>query len=310
MQTIPLVSLVAAVATRQHGVVSKQQLAELGFKPVRLRHWRETGRLEPLLPGVFRVAGAPVGTEQLLSAAVLWAGTDALVSHRSAGALWGFDDMNPAKPEITVPIAMSKRIPQVVVHRTRNALAERRTRHGLATTTPERTLIDLAGSLRPDELEIALESARRERLVTTASVERSLVRLGPRGRDGIASLQALLTALGDDAPSESALEVLTARLLRASDLAKPQRQVEVTAFGKRYLLDFAWPFARVALECDGKKWHEFERDRRRWSSISSATGYRIIWATKQRVTREPEQLVAEVREALNQEVRDKLTPAS
>jgi len=195
---------------------------------------------------------------------------------------------------------MSKRVPEVVVHRARSPITQHRTRNGLPTTTPERTIIDLAGSLRSEQLEIAFESARRERLLTTESVERALGRVGPRGRDGTASLQALLADISNEPPCESALEVMTARMLRATDLPKPQRQVQVIAFDKLYRLDFAWPFARVALECDGKKWHEgaFERDRRRWSAIGAATGYRIVWATWQRVTNEPDQILAELRGAI------------
>ena len=147
-------------------------------------------------------------------------------------------------------------------------------------------------------MEIALESARRERLVTTASVARALSSAGARGRGGADPLQALLTALGTQPPCESALEVLTARLLRASDLPAPQRQVEVVAFGSAYRLDFAWPAEGVALECDGRKWHEldFERDRRRWSAITAQTGYRFVWATWQAVNDTPERIVAELRE--------------
>jgi very-short-patch-repair endonuclease len=250
-----------------------------------------------VLPGVLRIAGAPTSREQEFRSAILWAGHGALVSHRAAGELWPFDGVTATKPEITLPASVVKRVPQVIVHHTRTSLAERRTRRGLPTTTPERTIIDLAGALRAEPLEIAFESARRDRLVTTKSVDRALERLGSRGRDGTASLQTLLNFLADEPPCESALEVITARMLRASDLPTPQRQVEVTAFGRKYRLDFAWPDARVALECDGRKWHEsdFERDRRRWSAISAATGYRIVWATWQRVRREPEQILAELR---------------
>jgi hypothetical protein len=49
------------------------------------------------------------------------------------------------------------------VHQTRTPIAGR-TRRAIATTTPERTLVDLAGSLRAEKPEIAFESARRERL--------------------------------------------------------------------------------------------------------------------------------------------------
>jgi very-short-patch-repair endonuclease len=297
MQTVPIATRVSDIARRQHGVVSSAQLATEGLTVREIEGWRLRGRIERVLPGVFRLAGAPESTEQMLSAAVLWAGRDALVSHRSAGELWGFDDMNPAKPEISVPVKMSKRVPDVVVHRTRSALTDRRTRFGLPTTTPERTIVDLAGSLSEEQLEIAFESARRDRLVTTTSVGRTLTRIGPRGRDGIASLQAMLKELDDEPPCESALEVLAARIVRASDLPKPQRQVEVTAFGEEYRLDFAWPYWRVALECDGKKSHEprFERDRERWSAIGAATGYRIVWATWRRVKRDPERILAEIR---------------
>jgi very-short-patch-repair endonuclease len=173
----------------------------------------------------------------------------------------------------------------------------------LATTTPERTIIDLAGVLREEQVEIALESARRDRLLTTESVERALNRLGPRGRDGTASLQSLLTYLGDDAPSESALEVLAARMLRKSDLPRPERQVDVVAFGEKFRLDFAWPEAKVVLECDGEKWHAFEHDRERWSAIVAATKFHIVWATWRRLKREPTQLLAELEELLRASAR-------
>lgn len=300
MATVPIAAQVAAVAREQDGLITAADLSALGIKTRRIESWRTNGRLERVMPGVFRLGGAPSSRHQRLSTAVLWGGTDALASHRSAGDLWGFDGMNPAKPEITVPISTHKRSSLVVVHQTRMPLTERRARSGIPTTTPERTIIDLAGSLRSEQMEIAFESARRERVLTIESVTRALAAAAPRGRDGTAALQTLLTDIGGEPPCESALEVITARLLRTSDLPKPKRQVEVRAFGRTYRLDFAWPHARMALECDGKRWHEaaFERDRRRWSAIGAATGYRIVWATWMRVKQEPDQLVAELRDAL------------
>ena len=70
------------------------------------------------------------------------------------------------------------------------------------------------------------------------------------------------------------------------------------AFAAKYRLDFAWPERLVALECDGRKWHaietDFERDRHRWSAITAATGYRIVWATWRRVRDEPAALLAQL----------------
>ena len=305
MQSVPVSRKIADIARGQHGLVTRGQLAEIRVSRHQIASWTDSGRLERVLNGVFRLGGAPASREQTLSAAVLWAGTAALVSHRSAGELWNFDGVKAPKPEITMPARSVKRSTEVTVHTTRDRLKERRTRQGLPTTTPERTLIDLAGTLRVEQLEIALESARRGRLVTVASVERALARFGTRGRNGSDALQGLLTTLASEPPAESALEVITAAMLRSSDLPRPQRQVEVVAFAAKYRLDFAWPDRLVALECDGRRWHtiesDFERDRHRWSAITAATGYRIVWATWRRVKAEPAALVAQLRQLMNGE---------
>jgi very-short-patch-repair endonuclease len=112
----------------------------------------------------------------------------------------------------------------------------------------------------------------------------------------------LLSPLDRESPAESALEVIAARVLRTSDLPAPRRQVEVVACGAQYRLDFAWPAARVALECDGRKWHEmqraFEHDRRRWSAITAETGYRIVWATWDRLQKDPASVLNQIRQLL------------
>ena len=302
MSTLPVVARMSRLAGTQHGLVTRAQLLELGVTRRQIEGWTASGRFERLLPGVLRLAGAPTTKEQALFAAVLWGGTDALVSHRSAGESWGYDGVKARKPEITTPTWVRRRSRHVVVHQTRAPVVQRRTRRGLPITTPERTLIDLAGVLNGKQLEIAFESARRERQVTVISVQRALDRLGTRGRPGSEQLQTLLTVLAAEPPAESALEVMAARLLRASDLPKAQRQVEVVASGVKYRLDFAWPDQLIALECDGRKWHEiesaFERDRQRWSAITAATGYRFVFATWRRVRAQPQAIVAELREPM------------
>ncbi len=309
MATLPITARVAAVGKRQHGLVTNAQLVELDFSSRRIHTWTTSGRLERVLPGVLRVPGAARTREQWFQAAVLWGGPAALVSHRAAGELWGLDGIAAARAEITIPLSVRKRCSNVVVHHTRSPTHERRTRRGLPVTTPERTIIDLSASLSAAQLEIAFESVRRERLATTASVGKALARVGTQGRVGAEQLQGLLRTLKKEPAAESALEVLTARLLRATDLPKPQRQVEVTASGANYRLDFAWPDRLVALECDGRS-HEmqFEHDRRRWSAITAATGYRFVFTTKGRLQKEPALIVTQLRGLLREPVT--ATPGS
>jgi predicted transcriptional regulator of viral defense system len=75
------------------------------------------GRWQEVLPGVYRVAGAPTSEEQSLMAACLWAGPGAAVSHRAAAGLWGLLEGHSTSVEITTPRRL--RHPGVVVHRVR-----------------------------------------------------------------------------------------------------------------------------------------------------------------------------------------------
>jgi very-short-patch-repair endonuclease len=274
--------------------VSRAQLSELRLTAKQIGGAVRAGRLERVLPNVFRLTGAPSTPQQTFAAAVLWAGTNALGSFRSAAELWSIDVPEGARAEVTVWGSAHPRCDDVVVHRVA-ASPERRVRLGIPVTSPERTIVDLAGVLSSPQLEIAFESARRARLVTVESTSRALAAAGAQGRRGAGRLRVLLAALADEPPAESALEVRVARLLRASDLPKPQRQLEVLANGRRYRLDFAWPEQALAPECDGRAWHDFEHDRRRWSAITAATGYRIVWATWARVRDEPERVLDEIR---------------
>src|SRR5438552_5156242 len=126
MGTVPLAARVASVARRQHGLVTVAQLADLGVSRKQIQGWTASGRLDRVLPGVTRVTGVPASREQAAQGAVLWAGPQALVSHRSAGDLWGFDGVKAAKPEITIPLFVKKRSQQVVVHHTRAKISDRR----------------------------------------------------------------------------------------------------------------------------------------------------------------------------------------
>jgi very-short-patch-repair endonuclease len=66
-------------------------------------------------------------------------------------------------------------------------------------------------------------------------------------------------------------------------------------------VDFGWPQLKAILECDGYDFHAsrepFQKDRRRWSAISSA-GWRLGVVTWFDVTRDPIYVVTLVRELL------------
>jgi predicted transcriptional regulator of viral defense system len=106
-----------ALAARQHGVITRAQLRRAGITEDAIR-WRVgTGSLELVVTGVYRVGGATRSWEQRLAGACLWGGPGACASHRSAGALWGFEGFGPGPVEIPTPKQNRARLP-FKVHRT------------------------------------------------------------------------------------------------------------------------------------------------------------------------------------------------
>src|SRR4051794_36849988 len=79
---------IAALADRQHGVVERTQLAKLGLARGAIE-WRvQRKRLHPLHRGVYSVGHRVLSGRGRWMAAVLSAGPGAVLSHRSAAALW------------------------------------------------------------------------------------------------------------------------------------------------------------------------------------------------------------------------------
>lgn len=290
----------AAVSTAQDGLFTHQQATELQFSQRQIDSRVKNGIWLRVFPSVYRHAGTPPSDRLIDRAALLWAGDAVVLSHRTAAAMWGFDGIDrPDVPELTV---LGKRHPRselVTVHRTLTLpAADVRTRAGIPITSALRTIVDLASVVDDETLENALESARRKHLVTTSQLRRRLDRIGGRGRKGAAQLNALVAQLSAGPPTESVLEVRVARLLRASGLPASVRQHRVRIFGRVYRLDFAWPKWRVALECDGRAFHEFQRDRTRLRRLG-ASGWRILPVTWNDVTHGWSAVEAELRSALD-----------
>src|SRR5438034_3939752 len=80
----------AKIAQRQHGVVARHQLLALGFGRGAIRYKLAVGRLHSIHREVYAVDHANLTPRGRWMAAVLACGQGALLSHRSAAALWGF----------------------------------------------------------------------------------------------------------------------------------------------------------------------------------------------------------------------------
>jgi very-short-patch-repair endonuclease len=259
------------------GVFDRACALAAGATAKQIRGRLRTGEWAEVLPGVYSHSAARIDGALMRQAAVLWAGKGAALSHSSAAAVWQLDSVQE-KLTVTVPARRNPRSPLVTVHRTDLAANEITTVNGLPCTSLARTILDLAGEVTESLLESAIESARRRHGASISAFAAQLDHGANSRRSGTTALRSVLESLDPRAACESVFEVKVARLLRASLLPPPVRQFWIQVGGRRYRLDFAWPEWRVALECDGRAFHDFQRDRTRWRELGSS-GWRVLPVT-------------------------------
>lgn len=295
-------ALLADLARRQYGVFARRQALERDVSPRQIVHRLRAGRWTTILPNVYRIAGGPYTGRTGAMAAVLWAGPDAVLSHGAAAMFWEFEGVRSPKPEVWIGSGRRLKSEDVVVHRGASLDdVDRAALGSIPITTPARTLIDVSGRLEDEALLALVEHSIRRGVVTERSVAERVVSLRSSGRPGIGRLAALLAARPPGARAlESRLEARFWRLILTTDLPVPVRQHWVVGAARRYRLDFAWPDVYVAVECEGRAFHDAataERDDRRRGDLASL-GWRVIPVTWRQLTREHASVVDRVARSL------------
>ena len=235
------------MARRQHGVVARRQLLGLGMSSKAIEHRVASGRLHPLMRGIYAVGRPRVDERGHWMAAVLACGPDALLSHCSAANLWGIYSPRPTAIEVTIPASRRVRRPGVRVHR-RHGPTIHRSVDRIPLTDPVSTLVDFAASLPIDEVEDAVNAADRIRLLRTNRLRTALDSQPPRpGRGRLKKLLDLRTFK----PTDTRLERRFLPIAAAAGLPQPQTQVHLNG----YRVDFYWPELTLVVETDGLTYH-------------------------------------------------------
>jgi very-short-patch-repair endonuclease len=165
---------------------------------------------------------------------------------------------------------------------------------GIPTTTPGRTLLDLAPLLPSAALARAVEAAELNRLYAGAPLA-ELIDRHP-GRPGVPKLRRILGR--PITRTRSDLEARFLELVRAAGLPNPEVNGLVELPGRRVEVDFVWRSQRLVVEIDGGSVHAtsfaFERDRARDRALHAA-GLTVIRVTERQLDREPGALTADIR---------------
>jgi very-short-patch-repair endonuclease len=265
---------IAAIAAQQHGVIARRHLAELGLSQAAIDRRIAAGRLHRLHRGVFAVGHTVLRVEGWWMAATL--ATGGYLSHATAAAAWDLRPLGGGAIHVTVRGNSSRRA-GLRVHRTRTLEPHDTASHrGIPITTPARTIIDLAATLKGRPLESALDRAEHLRLLDFGELR---VRPIPPSLRAVLSLYTATT-------TRSELEERLLQLCDDHGLPRPQVNTRIEGIE----VDFVWRAERLIVEVDGYAYHRsptsFETDRERDATLV-ATGWRVLRFTWAQITRRP-----------------------
>jgi hypothetical protein len=236
-----------SLAERDHNVVSRRELLDLGYHPKAIQHRVQKGKLHRKARGVYSVGTPHITRLGELMVVVKRCGPSAVLSHLSAAVLWSIWKRDPAEIHVTVPPSCNPRAPGVWVHRRTLDAGARSERDRLPVTAVLQTLIDCApGRARP-ELERMLNQADARELLRANRVHDAV-----RGRFEPGA-RAICRILDEDAfvLTESELERLFVPIAIRAGLGKPLTQQWIAG----YRVDFYWPEHRLVVEVDGLRYH-------------------------------------------------------
>jgi very-short-patch-repair endonuclease len=287
----------AALAGRQHGVISIAQLRAIGIDARAARRRVASGALHRLHPGVYAVGRADVSVKGRYQAAVLACGDGALISHHCAAALWGLRYPVAGAIDVTIQARGGRRRAGLDIHVARSlSSADISTCEGIPCTSVARTLVDVAATSSARMLDRMIEQSQILRIFDRTSLLAALD--AAKGKCGVGLLRERIVDLADRPPPfRSELERRFYELVRDAGLPKPIVNGRVAG----HEVDFHWPAQRLIVETDGGATHgtpsAFERDRQRDLELTIA-GWRVSRLGWRQVTRERGQVLLLLRDRL------------
>lgn len=284
----------------QHGIVGRDQVLAAGGSDRVIAAHLAAGTWAALHPGTYGLAGSPDSWLRRLSAACLWAGPGAAVSHNSAAALWELPGFEAGPVEVSTP-RRPRPGGRVKTHRTTELSGlQVNYRHGLPVTAPHRTLIDLGRVAKTSAVETALDAALCRSLTSVPFLWRQLNRLGGRGRPGAAALRSMLVErMGLSRHAESVSETRLARVLIQAGLSGGHKQFELRHDGEFLArVDYAWPDLKLAIEVDSWRFHSSKAARRRDATRQNGMemlGWTVLRFFWEDIFHDPELVLSQVR---------------
>jgi len=266
---------IVAIADAQRGLVTLEQLLNLGMSHDAIERRVMLGRLTRIHQGVFAVGTAKLDPRAKWKAATLACGDGALLCWLPAAGLWRTWAAPAGMAHVVIAGNGRAGHAEIAMHRMRHMHPEDVAEHeGVPVTSLELTSLHLAGLLTQRSFERStIKAARRPEF----SVERAIA-LADRsnGRRGVKRFRQIITRdLAAELRSLSELELRFVELLRHYDIAIPVINHDVESL----MVDAVWHDAKAIVELDGFEFHKLPRDLRVDNARTRRlvlAGYRVI----------------------------------
>ena len=281
------------LARRQHGHVARWQLLELGASDGLIRGRLASGAWVTVHVGVYCIGPRRNDPISRAAAAVLACGRGAALSHASAASLWGFVSRWSFPLEVTSKDRRDR--PDISTHRCQSLQPRDVTRqHGVSTTSPARTVLDIAPRLTAKQLTRLVNDARHDGHLRPSSLQDVMDR--NRFHPGTKLLEPFVDSPHN--PTSSGFEDDFLAFVDKYGLPRPE--INFPFNGRK--LDAFWPEHGVIVECDGWEFHKdremFEDDRER-DADHLDHGLITVRITKRRLTAMPDREAARLKRILS-----------
>jgi hypothetical protein len=278
---------VSRLAERQSGRVGWAQLVALGVESWTVARWVADGYLRRELPRVYAVGHRAPSIQADLTAAVLYAGPGAMLSH--ATALWwhGLIEHQPWPIQASTP-RRCRSLEGITVHGRRTCARVWHKR--LPTTTVQQALLDFAAVAPLERLRHVLAVADYRQVLDLDALKGA----AGKGRVGSSKLrEALMRHEPKLARTRSPLERLFLPLCERFGIPLPEVNVWIAGV----LVDAVWREQKLVVELDGRdnhsSWAQIQDDRAKELILRTAGFVVVRYGTRQ-VEEQPELVAADV----------------
>jgi Transcriptional regulator, AbiEi antitoxin/Protein of unknown function (DUF559) len=290
---------IAHLSARQGGFVRRDQAIELGLTRNQIGQRLKDGRWKRVGRYGYRLFDMSDSVDRLRAAVA--ALPDAVVSHESAAELHGIPRVPSGRAVVSTHSQTTHLFPGVVVRRTHDLdVVDVVLVSELPTTTPSRTIVDLAAVVSPRHLESIVDESVAAGLVVVEDLVAVRDRITRRGKPGMKAIGRVLDRRASGPPSGTGLERSGAALLVDAGLPEPQYEYPIP-WEEGHRFDAAYRDHRLAIEWDSIRWHTqldaFQRDRER-DRAAQLHGWRVLRFTWFDVKERPDHVIATVRTAL------------